>query len=72
VIGQALDTGSAQREPGAKELEQARDLSLKELEQRYLEQLMRLHGDDKETVAAIAGVSVRSLYRKLRPRGPEG
>jgi transcriptional regulator with PAS, ATPase and Fis domain len=44
-------------------------LSLKDLELRYLRQLMRAHGNDRETVAGIAGISVRSLYRKLQMEG---
>ncbi len=73
IVRQALDTGRSIRPGGEEEgVVDSGELSLKQVEQRYLEQLMRLHGDDKETVAAIAGVSVRSLYRKLRPRGPEG
>ncbi|MEH6637223.1 MAG: sigma 54-interacting transcriptional regulator [Halioglobus sp.] len=43
-----------------------KELSLKAAEQRYLQQLMRAHHDDKEKVAVIAGISVRSLYRKLQ------
>jgi transcriptional regulator with PAS, ATPase and Fis domain len=43
-----------------------RNLSLKEMELRYLQQLMNSHGDDREKVADIAGISVRSLYRKLQ------
>jgi transcriptional regulator with PAS, ATPase and Fis domain len=39
--------------------------SLKTLEKHYLENLMEKHPGDKETVAKIAGISVRSLYRKL-------
>ncbi len=42
------------------------DMSLKAVEEHYLEQLMRNHHNDKEKVAAIAGISVRSLYRKLQ------
>ncbi|RLA47516.1 MAG: Fis family transcriptional regulator [Gammaproteobacteria bacterium] len=42
------------------------DTSLKAAEEHYLEQLMRSHHNDKEKVAAIAGISVRSLYRKLQ------
>ena len=72
VIRQALATGAAVDAVSQEPLAESADLSLKEVEQRYLEQLMRQHGDDKEKVAAIAGVSVRSLYRKLQPRGPEG
>ena len=41
------------------------DLTLREAESRYLEQLMVRHNQDKETVARIAGISLRSLYRKL-------
>ena len=42
------------------------ELSLRELELQYLQQLMLRHGGDRERVAAIAGISVRSLYRKLQ------
>ncbi len=38
---------------------------LKTLEKHYLESLMEKYPDDKEKVAKIAGISVRSLYRKL-------
>ena len=43
-----------------------RDLSLKAMEEHYLRRLMREQHDNKEKVAAIAGISVRSLYRKLQ------
>ena len=39
---------------------------LKLMEQRYLRHLMQRHGDDKDNVARIAGISLRSLYRKLQ------
>ena len=39
------------------------------MELRYLQQLMRENKDDREAVAAIAGISVRSLYRKLQGSG---
>ena len=58
VINQALG-GGAVGEP-------QRNLSLKEMELRYLQQLMSKHGGDREMVADIAGISVRSLYRKLQ------
>ncbi len=45
----------------------APDVDLKSLERAYLEALLRRHGQDRKTAAAIAGISVRSLYRKLRP-----
>jgi transcriptional regulator with PAS, ATPase and Fis domain len=72
VVRKALDTGVAARNAAIDKGPGAAELSLKEVEHRYLEQLMRLHGNDKEKVAEIAGVSVRSLYRKLQPQGPEG
>jgi transcriptional regulator with PAS, ATPase and Fis domain len=40
------------------------DLRLQE--QRYLRKLLAHCGDDKEKAAATAGISVRSLYRKLQ------
>ncbi len=48
---------------------EARDLSLKEIELRHLQQLMQAHNNDREAVAAIAGISVRSLYRKFQQGG---
>ena len=33
---------------------------------RPLNRLMRIYGGEKEKVAHIAGISVRSLYRKLQ------
>ena len=61
VIRQCLETGSADKV--------SQDMSLKAVELRYLEQLMRSHHQNKEQVAAIAGISVRSLYRKLQEHG---
>ncbi|WP_111638827.1 sigma-54 interaction domain-containing protein [Marinomonas shanghaiensis] len=40
-------------------------LDLKAAEKRYLSELMAFYQDDKEQVAKIAGISLRSLYRKL-------
>ena len=61
VIRQCLDIGGGEQVP--------QDMSLKALESRHLRQLMHSHHQDKEKVAAIAGVSVRSLYRKLQEAG---
>lgn len=58
VIRQCLDVRAGDTE--------ARDMTLKAVEQRYLRQLMQSHHHDKEKVATIAGISVRSLYRKLQ------
>ena len=40
-------------------------VDLKTAEQRYLSDLMAFYDNDKEKVAKIAGISLRSLYRKL-------
>ncbi|MCB0637513.1 MAG: hypothetical protein KDC54_12880, partial [Lewinella sp.] len=62
LIRRSLGEGAAgtgeQAQPG-------HEPSLKQLELDYLRQLMRRHDNDREQVAAIAGISVRSLYRKL-------
>jgi DNA-binding NtrC family response regulator len=58
VIRQCLDIGGGTVVPA--------QMSLKAVEEHYLEQLMRSHHNNKEKVAAIAGISVRSLYRKLQ------
>ena len=65
VIRQSL---GASRETSRDAIDEQK-LSLKDLELRYLRQLMRAHGNDRETVAGIAGISVRSLYRKLQMEG---
>jgi transcriptional regulator with PAS, ATPase and Fis domain len=65
VIRQALGISQETHATAAEE----RDLSLKDLELRHLQQLMQAHNDDREAVAAIAGISVRSLYRKLQQGG---
>ena len=62
VIRQSLDTG------GAHTPESSAEPSLKKLELDYLQQLMRNHKGQREIVAGIAGISVRSLYRKLQQR----
>jgi DNA-binding NtrC family response regulator len=46
-----------------------RDESLKAVEQRHLAQLMQQYNGDKQRVADAAGISVRSLYRKLGASG---
>lgn len=40
-------------------------VDLKTAEKRYLSDLMAAHDNNKEQVAEIAGISLRSLYRKL-------
>ncbi len=62
VIGQALGAGERHGPDTAAE---STGLSLKEMELRYLRRLMQVHKGDRDKVAGIAGISVRSLYRKL-------
>jgi transcriptional regulator with PAS, ATPase and Fis domain len=64
VIREALLTGGRAAKPVVAEEEE--ELSLKDAERRYLESLMKRHDGDRERVAAIAQISVRSLYRKLQ------
>ncbi|WP_274377622.1 helix-turn-helix domain-containing protein [Marinagarivorans algicola] len=40
-------------------------VDLKTIEKQYIQQLMHTHAGDKEVVAGICGISLRSLYRKL-------
>jgi DNA-binding NtrC family response regulator len=68
VIRQSLGISPAKGTEVASE----HDLSLKDHELRYLQQLMLAHNNDREAVAAIAGISVRSLYRKLQQSGESG
>ncbi len=46
--------------------------SLKAAEQRHLDGLMRKYQGDKQRVADAAGISLRSLYRKLGTAAGEG
>ncbi|MFW6094212.1 MAG: sigma-54 interaction domain-containing protein, partial [Pseudomonadota bacterium] len=55
----ADERGGGSRQPGAAWVD------LKTAEKRYLRDMLRAHEGDKETVARIAGISLRSLYRKL-------
>ncbi len=68
VIRQSLGISPAKGTEVASE----HDLSLKDHELRYLQQLMLAYNNDREAVAAIAGISVRSLYRKLQQSGESG
>ncbi len=45
-------------------------LTLEEVEQRYLQQLLARHGRDKRAVAQALGISERTLYRKLKRDRP--
>ena len=58
VISESLSSGNI-AQPARSEL------TLRELEIHYLQELMNKYGNNREQVAVIAGISVRSLYRKL-------
>jgi transcriptional regulator with PAS, ATPase and Fis domain len=58
VITEALDGGHVTQPASA-------EMNLKEHELQYLRALMNKYANNRERVAAIAGISVRSLYRKL-------
>ena len=62
VIADSLAAGVEQ---GSGREASPEDLSLRAAELRYLHELMDRHDNDKEAVARIAGISLRSLYRKL-------
>jgi DNA-binding NtrC family response regulator len=47
------------------EMEVNTDMTLQELESSYWKNLMEKYGNDKEKIAEKAGVSLRTLYRKL-------
>jgi transcriptional regulator with PAS, ATPase and Fis domain len=61
-LDMATDTATA---VGKESAESGPWVDLKTAEQRYLQSLMKAHNNDKELVAKIAGISLRSLYRKL-------
>lgn len=62
-LNQQTDVHSLQ----SKEVEKDRAwVDLKTAERRYLSDLMAFYNKDKEKVAEVAGISLRSLYRKLQ------
>jgi transcriptional regulator with PAS, ATPase and Fis domain len=63
VIAEALavDDGTAQSEPQGKKLQ---TVDLKTAELNYLNELLETY-QDREKVAEVAGISMRSLYRKM-------
>ena len=69
VIDQCLEMLPART--GTDEMKGIMRGSLKQVEQRYLKYLMRQYERDKDKVAEIAGISLRSLYRKLQESDPE-
>jgi len=52
--------------PGTAHHQAPRQLDLKTLEDNYLKTLLEYYDGDKAKVAEIAGISVRSLYRKIQ------
>ena len=69
VIEQCLEVLPGSRDQG--ESSGIMQGSLKQVEQHYLQHLMAEHKGDKNRVAAIAGISLRSLYRKLQEYSEE-
>lgn len=65
VMRECLDMTQGASSLADASVEPQRWVSLRMAQQRYLQQLMQAHGNDKEVVARIAGISLRSLYRKL-------
>ena len=63
VIAEALavDDGTAQSEHQGKKLQ---TVDLKTAELNYLNELLETY-QDREKVAEVAGISMRSLYRKM-------
>lgn len=59
----AMDT-----QPRESTKETKMNLTLKQLEQHYLADLLNRHQGNKHEVAVIAGISLRSLYRKLEEK----
>lgn len=67
-LSQQSDIGSAfhlDSRAAVSETDDETWVDLKTAESRYLSELMAFHGNDKEKVAEMAGISLRSLYRKL-------
>ncbi|TQV85146.1 sigma-54-dependent Fis family transcriptional regulator [Exilibacterium tricleocarpae] len=66
VIAECLDDRGAAGDGPGTQVDLNVQIDLKTLEQNYLRGLLQAYGGDKEKVAQIAGISVRSLYRKLQ------
>lgn len=56
--------------PTGPEADKGELVDLKTLEHQYLQDLLRRFDQDKEKVARTAGISLRSLYRKLQDSQP--
>ncbi len=69
VMAEAMEAGQSGVQTEGASGGQPAWVDLKTAEQRYLRELMASHGNDKERVARIAGISLRSLYRKLGTDG---
>lgn len=65
VIADSIDDGTPAAASRDAAVGQSNWVDLKTAEERYLRELMAAHGNDKDKVARIAGISLRSLYRKL-------
>lgn len=66
AIQKAIELDSlAEQEPQTEINSNPTWVDLKTAESHYLKKLMAAYDDDKDKVAEVAGISVRSLYRKL-------
>jgi len=64
--GAGVGVVQGQEQAGGGQWDQASSGDLKQQEQRYLQRLLQECQGDKGKAAALAGISVRSLYRKLQ------
>lgn len=62
------EPGRSTPERGIQSEDSLAALSLRDVERRHLERLMQHFANDKDAVAQAAGISLRSLYRKLAAR----
>lgn len=69
IIDESVIARSTMQQPGMSEISDTEEHlnypDLKSSETRYLEELLRFCAGNKQEAAKIAGISVRSLYRKL-------
>lgn len=64
IVNHALKMGETETSEASNDLFRG-ELTLSQMEQKYLNQLLVEHSGDKKKVAEIAGISIRSLYRKI-------
>ncbi len=65
TIQQCIDIDMPSKQASDNNTLNGQFFTLKQLEQQYLADLMKAHHNDKSRVAKKAGISLRTLYRKL-------